>query len=494
MRALLQYLAIDLGASSGRGVVGSFNGSRLYLREIHRFANGPMKHKSGLRWDDRRIFGNVKKCLVQATDTRSSLTGVGIDTWGVDYGLLNEFGVLLNHPFHYRDGRTAGLMEEASSLIGRERIYSRTGIAFLPFNTLYQLMADKKQGGLAGAKALVFMPDLLNYWLTGVWQTESTIASTSQFFDSGSGMWATDILESLGLPSGILPAVAKPGSVVGKLLPEIARETDQPNAMVIAPASHDTGSAVVAVPGAETDDWAYISSGTWSLVGRELKSPICSSDALNANFTNEGGLAGTIRFQKNVTGLWLLQSCQRAWAEKGSENSFQFLGEAAADAAEFASFVDPDDASFAEYADMPQRIRGFCERSGQNVPRSVGEIVRCIIESIALKCAVVLEELERLTGKVKSIHLVGGGVNNPMLCQFTANATGRPVLAGPVEATAIGNVMAQALAMGEIASLAEIRTVVRASFATVRYEPQKGDAWDEAMQRFRKVLRAGAGS
>lgn len=483
------YLAIDLGASSGRGVVGSFDGERLTLEEVHRFENRPSTRAKGLYWDSKRIFANVKKCLVRARDRGFELDGVAIDTWGVDYGLLSAFGELIGLPRHYRDARTAGVMEETGRLIGREWLYERTGIAFLPFNTLYQLIAEKRAGGLKDARALAFMPDMLNYWLTGQWRTESTIASTSQMFDPVAGTWAFDVLDKLGLPSGILPEVAKPGTVIGKLRALIAKETWCQKTIVIAPASHDTGSAVVAVPGAG-NDWAYISSGTWSLVGREIASPICTRQAMEANFTNECGLEGTIRFQKNVTGLWILQECQRAWAGESRNYEHGQLAALAASTEELKCFIDPDDPMFGGFGDMPRRVQEFCERTGQCVPLSHGAIARCVIESLALKCRAVLEQLESLTGAVRTVHMVGGGVNNALLCQYTANAMGRPVVAGPVEATAGGNIMAQVLAMGGVKSLGEIRGVVAASFSLVRYEPAGGNAWVEAIARYKALIRA----
>lgn len=487
MKGDKHYLAIDLGASSGRGVVGTFDGARLTLREVHRFTNGPVTRESGLHWDSKRLFANVKMCLKRARDRGFELDGVGIDTWGVDYGLLSELGSVLDLPHHYRDVRTAGLMEEAGKQIGRERIYARTGIAFLPFNTLYQLIAEKRAGGLKNARALVFMPDLLNLWLTGVWRTETTIASTSQFFDPTANAWATDVLEELGLPAGILPVVGKPGSVVGKLLPAIARQVACDKTVVIAPASHDTGSAVVAVPG-DGDDWAYISSGTWSLVGREITKPICRREAMEANFTNECGLERTIRFQKNVTGLWILQECQRVWEGEGKDYDHGKLAALADGTPELKSFINPDDPVFAEFGDMPGRIQEFCARTGQAVPVSHGAITRCVIESLALKCRIVLEQLEALTSAVRTVHMVGGGVNNRLLCQYTANAMERSVIAGPVEATAVGNIMAQVLAMGGVKSLREIRSVVAASFSPIRYEPVGGDAWVEAISRYKALI------
>lgn len=381
------------------------------------------------------------------------------------------------------------MMEEAFRLVPREQIYRRTGIQFMALNTLYQLMAERRTSDkrLDGAHRLLFTPDLLNYWLTGVQRSERSIASTSQLFDTGAGVWAADLARALDIPESILPNVAAPGTPVGALLSSIADETGVRGVTVIAPASHDTGSAVAAVP-AVGEDWAYVSSGTWSLVGRELHAPIRTTAALGANFTNECGVGGTIRFHKNVAGLWLLQECRRVWAQQGKSFTFEQLAAMALEAPAFAAFVDPDDASFAEPCDMPARIRAFCNRTGQEPPATEGAIARCIFESLALKCCVVIDELENLTTPVRVIHVVGGGSRNEVLCRFTASACARPVLAGPVEATAAGNVMVQAMAERRVDSLKEIREVIAASTSPVTYEPADTSDWNAARERFHAIL------
>lgn len=503
--ATLNYLAVDFGASSGRAVLGSFDGSRLDLHEVHRFPNGPVERSTGLHWDAPGLFNEVKRGLSLA---RRAIAGVGIDTWGVDYGLLSPSGELLALPRHYRDPRMRGVMDEAFRVVPREQIYARTGIQFLPFNTLYQLLADQRAGAgdaqgdnrlLGNAQSLLFIPDLLNYWLTGGpaerepsdMPTERTIASTSQLYDTTSHAWAQDLVDAFGLPARILPRVVQPGTAVGKVASSVADEAGLGHAAipVIAPASHDTASAVVAAPAVgDASDWAYISSGTWSLVGRELTAPRCSAGALAANFTNECGACGTTRFQKNVAGLWLLQECQRIWAEQGRRYTYEELREQALAAPPLGSLVDPDDPSFGEFADMPSRIREFCARTSQPLPATDGGIARCILESVAMKCSAAVDALESLTGPIRRIHLIGGGTQNTLLCQFTANAAQRPVIAGPVEATAAGNVMVQALAQGKVASLAEIRAVVAASFPLAHYEPRDADAWSKARDSFKRLV------
>jgi rhamnulokinase len=498
MGASADYLAIDLGASSGRGVVGSFDGGSLTLREVHRFPNVPLSLPTGLHWDAPRLFHETKRAMMLAAQegagggrngTGVELAGIGIDTWGVDYALLSSAGELLGLPHHYRDGRTRGLVEEACRVAGREHIYARTGIQFMALNTLYQLLADLKSndGRLEAARTLLFMPDLLNYWLTGERSSERSIASTSQLYDTGADAWATDIVRQLRLPERVLPEVVRPGTQVGALLPRIAEETGVRRAVVIAPASHDTASAVAAVPARGGEDWAYVSSGTWSLVGRELKVPVRSAAALAANFTNECGVGGMIRFHKNVAGLWLLQECLRNWAAAGRAHSFEEIAAMAASGAPFAALVDPDGDAFAEPCDMPSRIREAAVRTGQRPPSSDAEIVRCILESLALKCRTVIDTLESLTGAVRTIHVVGGGARNAVLCQFTANACGRPVIAGPVEATAAGNVMVQAMAQGRVASLGEIRAVIARSVEQTVYEPRQRSEWEAAAERFARL-------
>jgi len=492
MAATSNYLAFDLGASSGRAILGRFDGAKLHLEEVHRFSNGPVQLLDHLHWDVLGLFASITTGMSKCALEQKQLDGIGIDTWGVDYGLLSPAGELLGLPFHYRDVRTRGMMAEALRRAGREDIYARTGIQFMELNTLYQLLsvATTDRSLLDATDRLLFMPDLLAYWLTGKKQSEHSIASTSQLYDVAGGCWATDLMSKLGLPGEIMPPVSQPGSVVGDVGTAIIEKTGLRATRVLAPACHDTGSAVAAVP-AHGDDWAYISSGTWSLVGVELAEPIRTPEALAENFTNEGGVAGSVRFLKNVAGLWLVQECKRMWENQGDSVSFERLAEMAARAPERACFVDPDDPRFAEPGDMPRRIQDYCAATGQSVPQTQGGIVRCALESLALKYRKNLTLVERLTGRsVKVVHIVGGGVNNELLCQLTADVSGRPVVAGPAEATAAGNVMIQALACGRVSSLDEARRVIAESTQLRHHEPRQPAAWDEANQRFERILSA----
>lgn len=484
------YLAFDLGASSGRAVLGSFDGSRLALKELHRFTNGPVTLPDGLHWDTPKIFEEIKKGLVACRTAGVTPDALGIDTWGVDYGLLDAKGDLLTLPHHYRDPRTHGMMEEAFTRVPRAEIYTRTGIQFMALNTVYQLLADLKAADapLTSAASMLLTPNLLNYWLTGVRGAEESIASTTQLYDPKRRAWDFELIERLGLPRRIFPEIVAPGTTVGPLRKELADELGMSRIPVIAPGCHDTASAVAAVP-ASGDDWAYISSGTWSLVGIELPAPVCTPEALAANFTNEAGVSGTTRFHKNVAGLWLVQECQRVWATQGKNYGHEQLISMASQARPpLAALIDPDDDRFSEFGDMPARIRQYCSEHGQPVPESDGALVRCVLESLALKYRVVIDSAERITGKrVKTVHLVGGGVNNALLCQFTADATGRPVIAGPVEATAAGNVLVQALGQGRVSSLREIRRVVAGSSELKRYEPKWAEGWEQALVRFQAL-------
>lgn len=489
MGAAIDYLAIDLGASSGRGVVGSFDGSGIELHEIHRFVNGPVTLATGLHWDAPRLFEEVKRSMAMAAAGGHALSGIGIDTWGVDYGLLSAHGKLIGLPHHYRDPRTHGLVEKVTALVPRDVIYGRTGIQFMPINTLYQLVADQAAGRLTGAASLLFMPDLLHFWLTGIRRSERSIASTSQMLDTATGSWASEILKPLGLPLELLPQVATPGSELGSLLPGIARDAGIVGATVIAPACHDTGSAVAAVP-ATGSGWAYISSGTWSLVGRELTMPLRTPAAMAANFTNECGVENTVRFHKNVAGLWLLQECQRVWALQGRTEGVGSLCQRAVSEPGLVSLFDPDDHSLSGYGDMPALIRALCRSKGQPEPASDLAVVRSILDSLALKYCAVIESLEALTGPVRMIHIVGGGVQNTALCQFTADACNRPVITGPIEATAMGNALIQALAQGRIRSLADIRAIVATSTRRGRHEPgADASRWKDAYGRFNALVR-----
>ncbi len=489
----LRLAAVDLGASNGRVMRASFDGRRLSLAEAHRFANGPVRVLGSQHWDVLRLFAEIKHGLALAARP-AGLDGIGLDTWGVDFALLDRDDQLVGQPFHYRDARTDGMPERVFQRVPREEIFERTGIQFMPINTLYQLfaMVEARAAALEAAQTLLLMPDLFNFWLSGRKAVEFTNATTTQMYDQRAGDWAWPLLERLGLPTRLLPPVATPATVLGPLLAGVAEELGvSAGVPVIAPACHDTGAAVAAVPAGE-GRWAYISSGTWSLVGAEVAQPVITPQSLAGNFTNEGGVAGTVRLLKNVSGLWLMQECQRVWAERGAERSLAWLLAAAAAAPPFAALVDPDDPAFLHPADMPAALADYCARAGQPAPASEGALARGILESLALKYRWVLEKLESLLGyRLDTVHIVGGGAQNALLCQFTADATGRPVIAGPVEATALGNALAQAMALGEVASLAEARAIIRASFELQRYEPSGGAGWDEAYAKLEALVQRG---
>jgi rhamnulokinase len=484
------FVAIDLGAESGRAVVGSFEGKQLSLRQVHRFRNGPVRVAGHLHWDVLRLFEEIQNGLALAAKQFGRVASLGIDTWGVDFCLLDRAGELIGNPYHYRDHRTDGMMEQVFKRVPRAEIFQATGIQFMQLNTLYQLYAMAGSPALDAAETLLMMPDLLNYWLTGEKLSEFTIATTTQFYDSRQGAWANEILARLGLPSKIMPRVIQPATEIAALLPAVADALGLRGVKVIAPACHDTGSAVAAVP-ARTDDYAYISSGTWSLMGVVTPRPIITDLTRDFNFTNEGGVGSTIRLLKNITGLWLVQECRRAWARSGDELDYDAISALAASARPFQAFVDPDHSSFLSPDDMPQAIQEFCVATGQAGPSDRGTLVRAALESLALKYRVTLEKLEKIVGRhLDAIHIVGGGSRNQLLCQFTADACARPVYAGPVEATALGNLLAQALASGYCVSWAEAREIVRKAFPLATYEPRDTAAWDEAYARFKRVLNA----
>jgi rhamnulokinase len=491
----VNFLALDLGAESGRAVVGRFDGERLSLEEVHRFPNGPVRLHDSLFWNVLDLFAELKNGLARAVkEHHLEIAAFGLDTWGVDFGLLDRGGNLIGNPCHYRDSRTDGMVEAAYEIVPRAEIFEQTGIQFMQINTLFQLLAMARQAApaLEIADSLLMMPDLFNYWFTGRKVNEFTIASTSQCFDMGQGQWATDLLEKLALPTHIFQEIVQPGMQLGTLLPAVADEIGVSSEIpLIAPGCHDTASAVAAVPvaRADVDSYAYISSGTWSLVGVEIDAPVINDKSLAYNFTNEGGVQNTIRLLKNLAGLWLVQECRRTWAQQGDELSYDHLTRLADEAVPFAALIDPDDASFLAPGDMPARIRDFCRRTGQPAPATKGAFVRCALESLALKYRWVVEKLEELIDRpVGVIHIVGGGTQNRLLNQFTANATGRAVVTGPVEATAIGNILMQMLAVGEIETLAEGRDIVRRSFSVETFQPQDADAWSEAYRSFLGLL------
>ncbi len=486
------YLAFDLGAESGRTVAGSFDGERLSLREVHRFANEPVLAGGTLHWDVLRLYLEIKRGLAKAcSEARHSGTEVaslGIDAWAVDFGLLGRDGALLGLPRHYRDHGNDGILEKAFEIVPKERIYRRTGIQFLQFNTLYQLLALKQHGSplLDSAETLLFLPDLFHYWLTGAKTTEYSMASSSQFCDPHPRTWASDLLSAFGLSPSLPPPILEAGEEVGRLTSAAAEELSLPRLKVIAPAEHDTGSAIVAVP-AENPHFAYISSGTWSLVGIETPVPLITEETLAHNFTNEGGVLGTNRLLKNVMGLWLVQECRRAWTSAGSPYDYAELTRLAEDAAGFVSLVEPDSSRFFAPVSMPDALGEFCRETGQPVPETPGAFVRCSLESLALKYRWTIEKLEFLRNEaIQTVHIVGGGSQNRLLCQFTANALERPVVAGPVEATAAGNLLLQMKGKDRLRSLSEARDVVRRSFSLETYwpEPQSASAWQRGYERF----------
>jgi rhamnulokinase len=490
MAGKLNFAAVDLGAENGRVMLGRFDGARLYLEEAHRFPNVPVQAVDTLYWDVLRLWGDIQQGLaVCARLTDGSVVSVGVDTWGVDFGLLGRDDQLLGNPVHYRDRRTEGLMAEAFQQAPRETIFERTGIQFLPFNTLYQLLALKMQGSpqLEVAERLLTMPDLLHFWLSGVKANEFTNATTTQCYDPRAGDWAWALLEQLDLPGRLFGAIVPPGTVLGSTRPALAAGLGLSGTQVIAPASHDTGSAVAGAPlsGANA---IYLSSGTWSLMGVEMTQPVINERALSHNFTNEGGVGGTYRLLRNIMGLWLLQECRRAWASQGDEHPYAELVTLAAQAPAFGPLVNVGDARWLAPGDMPARIAAYCQETGQVAPDSKGAVVRCIFESLALEYRWVAERLEELTSRALStIHVIGGGARNLLLNQFTADATSRQVIAGPVEATALGNVLVQALAGGHISSLAEGRDLVRRSFPVETYEPRPSDLWEAAYHRYLRL-------
>ena len=467
--------AVDLGASGGRVIVGEVGPRELALHEVHRFPNDPVALPDGLHWDMLRLYHEVLVGLRAVGSSTPDLVSVGVDSWGVDYGLLDESGALLGEPYHYRDKRNASGVPAVDAVIPRARLYSRTGVQFLPFNTIYQLAARRDTPAVARARWLVLVPDLFAYWLSGVVGAEETDASTTGMFDATKRTWATDLLDELGLPGGILPTNRSPGTILGPLRPAVASETGLPtSARLTLVGSHDTASAVVAVP-AEHERFAYISSGTWSLVGVELEKPILTEDSRAANFTNEGGVDGRVRYLRNVAGLWLLQECMRTWQRAGYGPDLEGLVEAAAQVAPGGPVFDPDDPIFMPPDKMPERIADTIVRGGGREPASRPALVRSILDSLAAAYARTIHEAERLSKRaVDVVHIVGGGSRNGLLCQLTADACELPVIAGPVEATAIGNILVQARAHGVInGDLATLRALVREMQTLQRYEPRR---------------------
>lgn len=487
--AASQYLALDFGAESGRAILAQLSGGALTTQEIHRFKNEPVEYGGSLHWDVARLWWEVRQALDKLEETR--LAGIGVDAWGVDYALLGERGELLQNPYHYRDARTNGVMAEVFRGVAKEEIYFATGIQFMPINTLYQLYAAMRDTPalLKIAQRLVTIPDLFHYWLSGKAVCEFTNATTTQLVNPAARDWAKELIARLGLPIHFLREIVEPGTRLGTLLPGICRNSGLSSTPVIAPATHDTGSAVAAISAREGT--AFLSSGTWSLLGTEVDAPVISQRALQLNFTNEGGVNRTTRLLKNVMGLWMLQGCRQAWAAQGQSYDVSELMDLAAHADAFPSLVDPDHASFLRPANMLGAVDQFCARTQQPAPRTPGAYVRAILESLAFKYNLVLQHLEELIGRrIERIRVIGGGSKNRLLNQMTADATGRTVLAGPAEATAIGNVAVQILATGGATSLREVRAIVDRSYPVEVFEPLQTDRWQRHAERFEQYFEA----
>ena len=481
------FLAFDLGAETGRAILGQLDSrGRLEIKEIHRFPNGIANVLGNLHWDVLRLYRETVTALeICATHHGTRPASIGVDTWGLDFALLDERGHLLGNPFAYRDPRTDGIMEEVFQHVSRERMYELTGIQLMPMNTVFQLYAMVRDGSpqLEVARDLLFIPDLLNYFLTGTKKSEYTFATTSQLLSPGTRTWQKEIFQRLGIPLSLMQEIVDPGTLLGELTEPLGKHTGLGPVPVIAVASHDTASAVAAVP-ASGEDIAYISSGTWSLVGIESPEPIINQKSLTHNFTNEGGVGNRVRFLKNVMGLWLLQECRRAWARE-QDHSYEQLVQEAEHAPHFRSLIDPDCLDFLTPPDMTRAIADFCTCTSQPVPETRGQYVRCVLESLAFAYRRTLDQVQDVTDRrAERIHIIGGGTNNALLCQMTAHACGVPVYAGPSEATAVGNLLVQAMAFGRISSLEELRQVVRDSFGMAVYEPQECSEWEEPFARF----------
>lgn len=489
---MVKLLAFDLGATSGRAVIGHFSGEKLTLEEIHRFPNTPVPLGNYLYWDFLNIYHQVETGVLKASQSNDSLAGLGIDSWGVDFGLISQQGDLLGNPIHYRDHQTDGMMDKVFAQVSREDIFQRTGIQFMQINTLFHLYAMKQNQSplLEKAESLLMIPSLLRYFLTGEKVGEFSSATTTQLYHVHQKQWDLDLIRRLGLPDHIFPSVVQPGTLVGSIQPSVQKRLGLAQSLpVIAVTEHDTGSAVVSIP-TEQKDFAYLSCGTWSLLGTEIKEPVVNQEALRWNFTNEGGFDGTYRFLKNIMGLWLIEECRRIWEKENRAISYEEMLRSAETSAPFVSLVDPDDDLFLHPDHMPEAIQRYCRLTDQRLPRTQGEITRCILESLACKYRYVLEKIEEVTGNTFSeLYMVGGGSRNQLLCQFTANAIGRPVYVGPTEGTAAGNVVVQLVALRHLKDIREARQLIRKSFPIQIYEPQDEAIWQEGYEQFCLLLK-----
>lgn len=494
------FLAWDLGAESGRALLGALTGERLQLHELERFSHAPVRLPTGYYWDLpglwTRLLAGTRKAVAWCERQGMELVSLGVDTWGVDFGLLDARGELLGLPLAYRDPRHEAGMRAVLARIGADRLYGTTGLQPLPFNTLFQLAAMQRRGdsALSAAGRLLMMPDLFHYFLSGRMANEYTIASTTQMLEPAARTWAVPLLAELGIPATLLGAIVPPGTRLGPLLPAVVEETGAGQGVaVVAPASHDTASAVAAVPADARTSWAYLSSGTWSLLGAETTEPILTPEAAAFAFTHEGGVDGTLRFLKNIAGLWLVQECRRALERAGENYDYEALTGLAEAAEPFRTLLDPDDPRFLAPGGMPARIADYARQTGQPAPDTPGRLVRCCLESLALTYRLRLTQLEELVGRrIEVVHIVGGGGRNRLLNRMTADACARPVVVGPLEATAVGNLLVQARAAGEVGSLAEMRDLVARSVPLHRLTPAPSAAWDEALARFQALPRGGA--
>ena len=484
------YLAIDLGSGSGRVLAGAFDGSRIELQDVHRFANDPVHLPDGRHWNITSLYQEIIKGLSQAAETYGeSVISLGIDTWGVDYGLLDKDGRLMGLPYQYRDSRTEGMVDAVDARVPLSELYQGTGIQLMPINTIFQLFSEfsRATNSLDAAEDLLFTPDLLGYWLTGRKTHERSIVSTSQLYDPAAGDWNFELIERLGFPKRLFKTITDPGETLGDLQPDIAEKTGLKGVRVVSVAGHDTASAVAAVP-SRCDTPAYLSSGTWSLLGLELDQPVLNEQSYRDKFTNEIGVGGKIRFLRNICGLWLIQECRRHWLEEGQDVPYGRMAALAAEARPFRSLIDPDDPCFTAGGHMVETIQTYCRKSGQPVPESKGEIIRCIYESLSLRYAEVWDKLLAYTETPpETLHVVGGGCQDKLLNQFTANAIGTMVTADPVEATGFGNIIVQMLADGVIDSLREARDLVRNSSLIETYQPVDQDAWNAQKERFNTI-------
>ena len=485
-----RVLAFDFGASSGRAIIGCFDGEKITLEEVHRFSNDPVSVGGTVYWDVLRLFYEIKQGIIKAR-MAGGFDSIGIDTWGVDFGLIDSEGKLMENPIHYRDARTVGMVDEAFKTMPKEKIYGITGIQFMELNTLFQLISLKKNRPwmLERADKMLFMPDLFAYMLTGKMCAEYSIASTSQIIDLETGSWSKELLDAFGIKEDIFAPLVKPGTVLGMLTDEICEECGVEPVPVISVCGHDTQSAITSVP-CEDGKFAFLSSGTWSLFGTELEKPIVNETSLNINITNEGGFDDTVGFLKNIIGLWLIQESRRQWQRQGEDYSYADLEKLALAAEPFKCFIDPDAPEFVPHGNIPKRVQEFCEKTGQYVPQTVGEIMRCIYESLAMKYKLTFEKLCECTERdYPVIHVIGGGTKDTLLCQLTANSCNRTVKAGPIEATVMGNVAVQLMSADTVSGISEARKIVANSSELKTYIPADVEKWEDAYQNFLKIVK-----